>query len=186
MDELHERFYEVQERLAERREKSPLLCLYDLTSSYFEGRAAEDGAYGHARDKRWDRYQIVIGLVCDEQGVPLAIEVWPGNTADSTTVTERVRHLRERFGIERAAFVGNSAMYTCQEAGARAQSQRRQPRGRAAPQALGHPPTWPGHPRGKRQDHPPRVELGPRRKRRGHQTGDPARRLLAIDRRLPP
>lgn len=112
MDILHEHFYDVQERLYARRGQSPLLCLYDITSTYFEGTHAEDGAYGHCRDKRWDRYQIVIGLVCDEEGVPLAIEVWPGNTADKTTVVDRITVLKQRFGIEAAVFVGDAGMYT--------------------------------------------------------------------------
>ena len=112
MDILHERFYEVQERLHARRGHAPLLCLYDITSTYFEGTHAEEGAYGHSRDKRWDRYQIVIGLVCDEEGVPLAIEVWPGNPADKTTVGDRITVLRDRFGVEGAVFVGDAGMYT--------------------------------------------------------------------------
>lgn len=111
MDVLHQDFYGVQERLR-RREASPVLCLFDITSTYFEGTHADDGAYGHSRDKRWDRYQIVIGLVCDEKGVPLALEVWPGNTGDSCTVIDRIRALRDQFGIEKAVFVADSGMYS--------------------------------------------------------------------------
>lgn len=112
MDVLHRDFYEVQKRLYARREQGPFLCLYDLTSTYFEGTEAQGGEYGHSRDKRWDRYQIVIGLVCDEAGVPLAIEVWPGNTADKTTVVERILYLKDRFKIDTAVFVGDAGMYT--------------------------------------------------------------------------
>jgi transposase len=112
MDELHKRFYEIQERLAGKRESCATLCLYDITSTYFEGTEAEEGEYGLSRDKRWDRYQIVIGLVCDEKGLPVAIEVWPGNTADRTTVANRVKALREQFGIESAVFVGDGGMYS--------------------------------------------------------------------------
>ncbi|MFW0860417.1 MAG: IS1634 family transposase [Dehalococcoidia bacterium] len=112
MDKLHEQFYSIQERLRARRQAAPVLCLYDITSTYFEGTKAEDGEYGYSRDKRWDRHQIVIGLVCDEEGVPLAIEVWPGNTADRSTVAERVTSLKKQFNIEKAIFVGDAGMYS--------------------------------------------------------------------------
>jgi transposase len=58
MDRLHEHFYSIQKRLQAERSRPPVLCLYDLTSSYFEGSRAEEAAYGHSRDKRWDRYQM--------------------------------------------------------------------------------------------------------------------------------
>ncbi len=112
MDALHEEFYEIQTRLAANRKAHPVLCLYDITSTYFEGTKADEGKHGHSRDKRWDRYQIVIGLVCDEQGIPLALEVWPGNTADKTTVINRIQVLRQRFDIEKAIFVGDAGMYS--------------------------------------------------------------------------
>jgi transposase len=110
MDKLHQHFYTIQQRLQTERAAAPVLCLYDLTSTYFEGTRADEGAYGHSRDKRWDRYQIVIGLVCDEEGLPVAVEVWPGNTADRSTLRERVRTLKEQFGIEKAIFVGDVAV----------------------------------------------------------------------------
>lgn len=112
MDVLHEHFYTIQQRLRAQRQAAPVLCLYDITSTYFEGRGADEGAYGYSRDKRWDRYQIVIGLVCDEEGVPLSIEVWPGNTADRSTVIDRIQALKEQFGIEYAVFVGDGGMYS--------------------------------------------------------------------------
>jgi transposase len=110
MDVLHENFYGVQETLRGKQAKAPLLVPYDISSTYFEGTGAEEGEYGYS-NKRWDRYQIVIGLVCDEEGVPLAVEVWPGNTHDHNTVKERVKVLKERFGIQRAVFVGDAGMY---------------------------------------------------------------------------
>ncbi len=70
MDKLYENFHEVQKRLLEANNDSNTLLLYDITSTYFEGTKAEDGKYGHSRDKRWDRYQIVIGLVCNGEGLP--------------------------------------------------------------------------------------------------------------------
>ncbi len=112
MDELHKNFYTIQESLRKNTDDQPVMLLYDITSTYFEGTKAEEGEYGYSRDKRWDRYQIVIGLVCTEEGLPLAIEVWPGNTTDKTTVIERVNTLKERFGITKAIFVGDGGMYT--------------------------------------------------------------------------
>ncbi len=83
---------------------------YDITSTYFEGQRAEGSAYGYSRDTRWDRYQIVIGLVADERGIPRAVEVWPGNTADKSTVADQVRDLQQRFGITKAVLVGDKGM----------------------------------------------------------------------------
>jgi len=111
MDKLHENFYSIQKRLAGGRESSPVLLLYDTTSTYFEGTCAEEGQYGYSRDKRWDRYQVVIGLVTTCEGVPLAVEVWPGSTPDKSTVCEQIRALRDRFGIEKAVFIGDKAMH---------------------------------------------------------------------------
>ncbi|MEM3485903.1 MAG: IS1634 family transposase [Candidatus Methanomethyliaceae archaeon] len=114
MDILNEQFYSIQERLRQRHSQgtAPILCLYDTTSTYFEGTEAEDGEYGYSRDKRWDRYQIIIGLVCDEQGIPLAVEVWPGNESDRTTVVDRINVLTKRFHVERAIFIGDRGMYS--------------------------------------------------------------------------
>ncbi|MDA8337561.1 MAG: IS1634 family transposase [Peptococcaceae bacterium] len=114
MDILSKQFYSLQERLRQRHSQkpAPVLCLYDTTSTYFEGTKAEDGEYGYSRDKRWDRYQIVIGLVCDEEGIPMAIEIWPGNESDRTTVVDRITILRKRFGIEKAVFIGDRGMYS--------------------------------------------------------------------------
>jgi transposase len=111
MDRLHEGFYDIQHRIQKREDASPVLLLYDCTSTYFEGQCAEDGRYGYSRDKRWDRYQVVVGLVCSTEGVPLALEVWPGDTPDKSTVIEQVQMLKERFSVKRAIFVGDKGMY---------------------------------------------------------------------------
>jgi len=111
MDKLNENFYSIQEKL-QGDETEPTLFLYDITSTYFEGTDAEEGEYGYSRDKRWDRHQIVVGLVTDEEGVPQALEVWKGNTADRSTVIEQIRQLNERFEINRAVFVGDKGMYS--------------------------------------------------------------------------
>ena len=111
MDKLEDNFYSVQENLTE-EDPEPTLFLYDTTSTYFEGTEAEEGEYGYSKDKRWDRHQIVVGLVTDKEGLPKALEVWKGNTADRSTVAEQVRCLGERFNLNRAVFVGDKGMYS--------------------------------------------------------------------------
>ncbi|MFO8059657.1 MAG: IS1634 family transposase [Bacillota bacterium] len=111
MDRLHEQFYAIQDRIQKREDAAPVLLLYDCTSTYFEGQCAEDGRYGYSRDKRWDRYQVVVGLVCSIEGIPLALEVWPGDTPDKSTVIEQVQMLKERFRVKKAIFVGDKGMY---------------------------------------------------------------------------
>ena len=95
MDRLHDNFYTVQKALRKNHSGEAVMVLCYITSTYFECTKAEDVEYGHSRDKRWDRYQIVIGLVCTGEGLPLAVEVWPGNTTDKTTVTERIKVLQK-------------------------------------------------------------------------------------------
>lgn len=112
MDRLAELFYPVQRKLADGAEGETTLLLYDTTSTYFEGTEAEGGEYGNSKDKRHDRYQIIIGIVTNGEGRPLAIEVWPGNTNDSRTVQQQIEMLRERFGIRSAVFVGDAGMYS--------------------------------------------------------------------------
>lgn len=111
MDELEDNFYSIQESLTG-KDPEPTLFLYDTTSTYFEGTDAEEGKYGYSLDKRWDRHQIVVGLVTDQQGLPKALEVWKGNTADRSTVADQVRGLSERFDLNRAVFVGDKGMYS--------------------------------------------------------------------------
>lgn len=112
MDLIYNNFYKIQKRLVKRHVISETLVLYDMTSTYFEGRKADGGEYGYSRDHRSDRYQIVIGLICNEQGIPVSVEVWPGNTTDKETVKEQVALLRENFGLRNVIFVGDKGMYT--------------------------------------------------------------------------
>ena len=112
LDQLAENFGPIQSRLAAGREEAPVLLLYDTTSTYFEGQQAEGGEYGLSKDKRWDRYQIIVALVCDAEGRPLAVEVWPGNTQDGATVQAQIEMLRERFDIHRGIFVADGGMYS--------------------------------------------------------------------------
>jgi len=87
------------------------LVFFDTTSIYFEGNGGQEiGARGYSKDKRPDLLQMVVGVVVNEEGWPICCEMWPGNTADSTTVLPVVERLRKRFGISRVCFVADRGM----------------------------------------------------------------------------
>ena len=102
----------IEDRLFARRhrQQKPDLFLYDVTSSYLEGERNAYGAYGYPRDGKKGKQQIVIGLLCDEQGAPLSTEVFRGNTQDPKTFAAQVKKASERFGCERVTFVGDRGM----------------------------------------------------------------------------
>jgi hypothetical protein len=112
LDWLHQAQPAIERRLARLHLAGSTLVLYDLTSTWLTGRCCELAARGHSRDGKRDDPQIVFGLVCSAQGCPIAVEVFKGNTADPATVAEQVRKLRERFGIEHIAWVGDRGMLT--------------------------------------------------------------------------
>ena len=111
MDWLLERQERIENKLAERHLDNTLV-LYDITSSYFEGRTCPLAKRGHSRDKKQGKLQIVIGLLCNREGRPVAVEVFEGNTGDPTTVGSQVKKLRDRFGLERVVLVGDRGMLT--------------------------------------------------------------------------
>ena len=84
--------------------------LYDVTSSYLEGTCNEFGAFGYNRDGKKGKQQIVIGLLCDEAGRPLSIEVFSGNTQDTKTFASQIKKVKERFGGGEVTFVGDRGM----------------------------------------------------------------------------
>ena len=86
------------------------VILYDVTSSYLEGDKNELGAYGYNRDKKKGKKQIVIGLITGKDGYPISVEVFKGNTGDTTTVTKQLEKLKKNFGIEKVIFVGDKGM----------------------------------------------------------------------------
>lgn len=90
------------------------LVFYDITSTYFEGdRSLVDNdlrRYGYSRDGRFDKRQIVIGLVMTRSGIPLCHHIFPGNTVDKTTVVEVIEDIKSRFRLERIVFVGDRGM----------------------------------------------------------------------------
>jgi transposase len=112
MDWLLERQEQVEKQLAKRHLKQGCLVLYDLTSTYFEGRRCPLAHYGHSRDERPGNLQIVFGLLTDQHGRPVAVEVFDGNTGDPKTVAAQVDKLRERFSLERVILVGDRGMLT--------------------------------------------------------------------------
>ncbi len=97
-------------RYLARRGQPPRLFLYDVTSSYLEGEKNELGEYGYNRDGKRGKLQIVIGLLADEEGEPLAVRVFAGNRSDPTTVAEQIQILQEQFGVKELVFVGDRGM----------------------------------------------------------------------------
>ena len=111
MDWLLPRQARIETALA-RRHLDNTLVLYDVTSSYFEGRTCPLARRGYSRDHKRSTLQIVIGLLCNRAGCPVAVEVFAGNTADPTTVAPQVQKLRKRFGLTRVVLVGDRGMLT--------------------------------------------------------------------------
>lgn len=103
---------DIEERLFRSRykETAPSLYLYDVTSSYLEGTQNYFGAFGYNRDGKKSKKQIVIGMLCDQEGCPLSVEVFPGNTQDPATVASQIRKAAERFGAKDVTFVGDRGM----------------------------------------------------------------------------
>jgi transposase len=99
----------IERALARRHLKNGCLVLYDLTSSYLEGRCCELAQRGYSRDGRPEKPQIVFGLLCAADGCPVAIE---GNTADPKTLSAQIDKLKKRFGLKRVVLVGDRGMIT--------------------------------------------------------------------------
>lgn len=97
-------------RYIKREGEVPVLFLYDVTSSYFEGEKNELAAYGYNRDGKKGKKQLVIGLMTDAQGEPICVRVFSGNTADPATVSEQIQGLKERFRVQEVVFVGDRGM----------------------------------------------------------------------------
>ena len=112
MDWLLERQERIERTLARRHLSDGGFVLYDLSSSYVEGRCCELAALGHNRDGKAGKLQVNWGLVCSPEGRPVSVQVHPGNTADPTTVPAVIDAVKERFGIERVILVGDRAMIT--------------------------------------------------------------------------
>lgn len=112
MDWLLQRQKRIENKLAKKHLQDGQLVLFDVSSSYYTGSSSALRKHGYSRDHRGDRPQIVYGLLCDSEGRPIAIEVFPGNTADPPTFSEIVSRVRKRFGINQIIFVGDRGMIT--------------------------------------------------------------------------
>ena len=112
MDWLLDRRQRIEKALARRHLQDGGFVLYDLSSSYVEGRCCELAALGHNRDGKSGKPQVNWGLVCSPEGRPVSVQVHPGNTADPSTVPGVIDTVKERFGIERVILVGDRAMIT--------------------------------------------------------------------------
>ena len=112
LDWLHEAQPAIERRLARTHLVGSTLVLYDLTSTWLTGHCCSLAARGPSRDGKRDDPQIVFGLICAASGCPVAVEVFAGNTADPSTVAAQVAKLKERFGIQQIAWVGDRGMIT--------------------------------------------------------------------------
>jgi hypothetical protein len=112
MDYLAARQDAIQDALAARHLAGGTLVLYDVSSAAFEGRTCPLGAIGHPKDGVHGRLQIVYGLLTSKDGIPVAIEVFKGNTGDPATVAAQVTKVKDRFGITKVVLVGDRGMLT--------------------------------------------------------------------------
>jgi len=112
MDWLLTRQPRIEKAMAKRHLQDGTLVLYDLTSTYFEGRTCPLAKRGHSRDRKKGTLQIVFGLLCSPDGCPIAVEVFEGNTGDPKTVASQVDKLRKQFGLTRLVLVGDRGMLT--------------------------------------------------------------------------
>ncbi len=112
MDVLLKQQPRIEQALARRHLNEGSLVLYDVSSTWFEGRHCALAKFGHSRDGRRDRPQIVFGLMTNREGCPVAIEVFEGNTADPKTLGVQIEKLVKRFGLSKVILVGDRGMIT--------------------------------------------------------------------------
>ena len=112
MDWLLPRQTRIEKTLSKRHLHEGVLVLYDLTSSYFEGTTCPLAKRGHNRDGKKGKLQVEYGLLCNAAGVPVAVEVFEGNTADPMTLGSQIQKVRDRFGIRKLVLVGDRGMIT--------------------------------------------------------------------------
>src|SRR3984893_1849887 len=102
----------IEQALARRHLRNGMLVLYDVTSTYFEGRTCPLAKLGYSRDGKRHKLQIVFGLLCTAEGCPVAVEVFEGNVGDPSTLATQISKLKQRFGIERVVLIGDRGMIT--------------------------------------------------------------------------
>jgi hypothetical protein len=102
----------IERKLAKRHLQEGSLVLYDLTSTWLEGRTCALGKLGYSRDGKKDKLQVQFGLLCEREGRPIGVEVFEGNTGDPRTLGSQIRKIRESFGLSKVVFVGDRGMIT--------------------------------------------------------------------------
>ena len=112
MDWLSDRQDRIENKLAARHLEEGGLVLYDVSSSFYEGRTCPLAQYGHDRDRKKDLPIIVYGVMTNGEGCPVAVSVYAGNTGDPTTVADQIEKVREKFGLQRMVMVGDRGMLT--------------------------------------------------------------------------
>lgn len=112
MDWLGSRQERIEQKLARQHLGQGTVVLYDVTSTYFEGRRCPLARYGHSRDERGGNLQIVFGLLTNQEGCPVAVEVFEGNTGDPKTVAAQIDKLRQRFQLQEVVVVGDRGLLT--------------------------------------------------------------------------
>jgi len=114
LDDLSARQFQIErglyQRYRRRRRAPPTLFLYDVTNTYLAGEHNALGEFGYNRDGKRGKLQIVIGLLADRDGEPLALRVIVGNTADPVTIADQIQVVKEQFGMEELVFVGDRGM----------------------------------------------------------------------------
>ena len=112
MDWLLARQARIEDRLARRHLTDGELVLYDVSSSYFEGRSCELAKLGYSRDQKRGTPQIIYGLLCEKPGRPIAVEVFSGELHDDKTLPSQLAKLKARFGLDRVVVVSDRGMVT--------------------------------------------------------------------------
>lgn len=112
LDWLLEKQSDIEDMLAKKHLEEGSLVLYDVSSTYFEGDCCSLAKYGYNRDKKRGKKQIVFGLLCNQEGCPVAVEVFEGNTNDTTTLGQQIEKVRSRFGLLKVVWVGDRGMLT--------------------------------------------------------------------------
>ncbi|TFH55394.1 MAG: IS1634 family transposase, partial [Gemmatimonadales bacterium] len=107
MDWLLERQSIIEKKLAKRHLTNGVLILYDLTTVYLEGSKCELGRYGHGKEGRNNKLQIQVGLLCTQEGIPVSVQVFEGNTGETLTLQEQILKVKQQFGLTRVVFVAD-------------------------------------------------------------------------------
>ncbi len=112
LDWLLSRQAAIEKKLAKRHLQQGSLVLYDLTSTWVEGRSCPLAKLGYSRDGKKNKLQVVFGLLCERDGRPVGVDVFEGNTGDPATLGSQIRKVRERFELDSIVFVGDRGMIT--------------------------------------------------------------------------